>query len=287
MRHVILLCLLLGACSATRAPGAAPSPPTLAVRGAILLPDGALLDDRVVLIAGERISAVGAARDVAIPAGTTVAGGPGTWVIPGLIDAHVHFFQSGGLYTRPDAFDLTARVPYAEERARIRDRLDETFARYLASGVTAVLDAGPMWNFEVRARAAASRLAPRVEVAGPLIASVPRPQLALDDPPILEILTPEAARAEVRRQAEHKPDARYLRADVTVAAEGRAAIETFFAGVFRDHPDVHCEITERKVEGDVVVFHERITGTERPVESAPVRYRVEGGLIRSVELPAR
>ena len=29
--------------------------------------------------------------------------GKGKWVIPGMIDAHVHFFQSGNLYTRPDA----------------------------------------------------------------------------------------------------------------------------------------------------------------------------------------
>jgi len=44
-------------------------------------------------------------------------------VIPGLVDAHVHFFQSGGLYTLPDAIDLRTRMPYAQEVARIKQRL--------------------------------------------------------------------------------------------------------------------------------------------------------------------
>ena len=47
----------------------------------------------------------------------------GKRVIPGLVDAHVHFFQSGGLCTLPDAIDLRTRMPYAQEVARIKQRL--------------------------------------------------------------------------------------------------------------------------------------------------------------------
>ena len=36
----------------------------------------------------------------------------GKVVMPGLIDAHVHLFQSGGLYTRPDAMNLTGIRSY-------------------------------------------------------------------------------------------------------------------------------------------------------------------------------
>ncbi len=32
--------------------------------------------------------------------------------MPGMTDAHIHFFQSGGLYTRPDVIDLRSKVPY-------------------------------------------------------------------------------------------------------------------------------------------------------------------------------
>lgn len=98
--------------------------------------------------------------------------------VPGLFDAHVHFFQSGGLYTRPDIVDLTSRVPYADERAAVRASLDRTLARYLPSGVTSVVDmGGSPWNLDVRAHAGRTALAPRVQVAGPLLASVSRPQL--------------------------------------------------------------------------------------------------------------
>ena len=104
-------------------------------------------------------------------------------MIPGLVDSHVHFFQSGNLYTRPDAADFNAVVPYADEVARNKARLDATFKVWLASGVTGVVDiGGPFWNFDVRDRAAASAAAPRMAVAGPLISMVDRPQLDLGDP---------------------------------------------------------------------------------------------------------
>lgn len=179
----------------------------LVVRGHVVRPDGTVLDDGVVVIEGNRIVRVGPAADVATPAGAEVVGGPDRWVIPGLIDAHVHFFQSGSIYTRPDSIDLTAHVPYVQERAAIRAKIDDVFRRYLRSGVTAVVDmGGPQWNFEVRERAARSPLAPRVAVAGPLLSSVARPQLALDDPPIIQVTEPDGARRAVRAQLRRRPD---------------------------------------------------------------------------------
>src|SRR5581483_7477676 len=81
----------------------------------------------------------------------------GKWVVPGLVDAHVHFFQSGNLYTRPDVADFNAVVPYLDEVARNKARLPATFKVWLASGVTSVVDiGGPYWNFEMR-RAARRR----------------------------------------------------------------------------------------------------------------------------------
>jgi predicted amidohydrolase YtcJ len=54
----------------------------------------------VVLVRGDRILAVGPASDFPVPADAIRIDAAGRWIIPGLIDAHVHFFQSGGLYTR-------------------------------------------------------------------------------------------------------------------------------------------------------------------------------------------
>lgn len=165
-----------------------------------------LADATVVMRAG-RIRAVGPRDRVPLPPDAEVIDARGKWIIPGLIDAHVHFFQSGGLYTRPDVIDLREVRPYAEERRGIAQRLPQTFARYLASGVTAVLDTGgPRWNFEVRQRAAETPLAPRVAVAGPLISTIANEVLALDDPPIIQTDTPQAARASAREQLARRPD---------------------------------------------------------------------------------
>jgi imidazolonepropionase-like amidohydrolase len=194
-------------------PSSAPSPssrPTLAIVGATVVhPDGPRASDpeQTILIAGHRIVTVGPAASTAIPAGARVVDGHGKWVIPGLIDGHVHFFQSANPYTRPDAFDATDVVPYADEVARNKARLAATFQVWLASGVTSVVDAGgPMWNFDVRTAAAATALAPRVQVAGPLISMVSRSQLALDDPPIIQVSSPEEARALAERLVARRPE---------------------------------------------------------------------------------
>jgi imidazolonepropionase-like amidohydrolase len=165
------------------------------------------MPDATVVIRGERIVAVGPRASTKVPDGATRIDGHGRWLIPGMIDGHVHFFQSGNLYTRPDVADFNAVVPYAQEVARNKARLLATFKVWLASGVTSVIDVGgPFWNFEVRDAANKSDAAPRVATTGPLISMVARPQLELDDPPIIKIDSPQAARDLVARELPHKPD---------------------------------------------------------------------------------
>ena len=165
------------------------------------------LADATVVISGARIAAVGPRASTRIPRDAQRIDASGKWLIPGLIDGHVHFFQSGNLYTRPDVADFNAVVPYAQEVARNKARLPATFKVWLASGVTGVIDVGgPFWNFEVRDAAEKSTAAPRVQTTGPLISMVARPQLDLGDPPIVKIDSADAARALVAREMEHKPD---------------------------------------------------------------------------------
>lgn len=167
----------------------------------------AVAREQTIVIEGQRIRAVGDSARVRAPEGATVIDARGKWVVPGLVDAHVHFFQSGNLYTRPDAADFNAWMPYAKEVERNQARLPATFKVWLASGVTSVVDVGgPFWNFEVRDLAARTAAAPRVAVAGPLISMVDRPQLDLGDPPIIRIGSPEEARDLVARELARKPD---------------------------------------------------------------------------------
>ena len=167
----------------------------------------AVATNSTIIINGNRIERVGPAGSTPVPKDATRIDGKGKWVVPGLIDAHVHFFQSGNLYTRPDVADFNAVVPYAKEVERNKARLAATFKVWLASGVTSVVDiGGPFWNFEMRDAALASAAAPRVAVAGPLISMIDRVKLDLGDPPIIKIGSPDAARALVQRELERKPD---------------------------------------------------------------------------------
>ena len=70
----------------------------LAIVHANVLPiSGAEIRDGTVLIQGGRISAVGAAGAVAIPAGTPTLDAAGGWLMPGIIDVHSHM----GVYPWP------------------------------------------------------------------------------------------------------------------------------------------------------------------------------------------
>src|SRR4030095_4514686 len=61
------------------------------------------------VVDGRGIRDIGPRNEVRVPNNAQVIDARGKWVLPGLIDAHVHFSQSGGLYTRPDAIDLRSR----------------------------------------------------------------------------------------------------------------------------------------------------------------------------------
>src|SRR2546428_4616578 len=102
----------------------------------------AIASNTTVIIAGSRIEAIGPAGSTPVPAGAARIDGKGKWVVPGLIDSHVHFFQSGNLYTRPDVADFNTWMPYAKEVERNKARLPATFKIWLASGVTSVVDIG-------------------------------------------------------------------------------------------------------------------------------------------------
>src|SRR5260370_4647547 len=181
----------------------------------IALVDGTLIDpshnevrqpstNTSIIIDGDRIERI---APKILETGTRVIDCKGKFILPGYIDTHIHFFQSADLFTRPDIVDLNSVCPYRDQVAGIKSHLDDTFARYLRSGIPSVVDVGgPFWNFDVRKRANSTAEAPRVAVAGPLISSVSRPQLDLGDPPIVQINNPDQAREFVRKLAAQNPD---------------------------------------------------------------------------------
>jgi imidazolonepropionase-like amidohydrolase len=219
---------------------------TALVGGTIINPsDGKIIENAVITMDGDTIQSVASSNGKDLPPPSESIDCQGKFVLPGYIDTHVHFFQSADLFTRPDVVDLTKVRPYKDELAWIKSRLDDTFNRYLQCGITSVVDVGgPMWNFDVRKRAASSENAPRVAVAGPLISSVARPQLDLGDPPIVKIDTPEQAREFVRKLAAKEPD--YVKIWYVVTPD--SPVETF-------RPIVHAVVEESHARKLRVAVH--------------------------------
>lgn len=163
--------------------------------------------DQTVLIEHDRIAASGPSKKVKVPANATVIDGSGKYLMPGMTDAHIHFFQSGGLYTRPDAINLNSVYPYEKDQRWIIDNLKGLMARYLACGITTVIDVGgPMYNYTFRDSVNAQIAAPHALVTGPLTSTYLPQNLDKKDPPIIKVTTPEEARELVKKQLPFKPD---------------------------------------------------------------------------------
>ncbi len=159
------------------------------------------LGDAAVVVRDDRIAAVGRRQDQSVPSEARVIDHSGRWMIPGLIDAHVHLTHSASLYTQPGGLDLRAYRAIADERARTRATLHDTFARYVASGITGVVDRGGAWwsldNRDLAGQLRPQHPAPRVVVAGPMLATYQPTNFAGDEPSAWHVETAAQARAAV------------------------------------------------------------------------------------------
>ena len=132
----------------------------------------------------------------------------GKWIVPGLIDAHVHYSQTGWVDGRPDAMDLRARFPYDSTVAHLEAHPEIFFRSYLCSGVTGTFDVGGYpWTWGMRARAEASNAAPRVAAAGPLLSTMDHWLNLPASRQFVHTANDSAARAGVRMAARYDSDA--------------------------------------------------------------------------------
>ncbi len=158
---------------------------------------GPPIERAVVLIDGDRLTCVGSVEACPVPAGAERIDVSGRFVTPGLVDAHVHFSQTGWHDGRPDGISAPNLYPYEETARAARANPQRWFRSYLCSGITAVYDVGGHpWTTALPARAEHDPSAPHVRAAGPLITHASVPSLNLDD----EIYTflPMSTSAEVQ-----------------------------------------------------------------------------------------
>ena len=130
---------------------------TLALVDVTVIPmrDEAVLEDHMLVVAGDRILAVEPTDRSRLPEGTQVVEGEGRYLTPGLWDMHVHVLSDP------------------------KDAVERTFPLLIANGITGVRDMGTELPIliEVREQLAAdqSLIAPRLYAAGPLLDGIRKP----------------------------------------------------------------------------------------------------------------
>ncbi|MGC3945826.1 MAG: amidohydrolase family protein [Chryseolinea sp.] len=168
---------------------------------------GKIITGASVLIKEGNIEEVFTNKKYKLPPGTTVFDGTGKYIMPGMTDAHIHFCQSGGLYTRPDGFNFTKIVPYEVERKETFNNTGDFLTRYLRMGITTVADVGgPFTNFAIRDSISRLQLSPGVLVTGPLFSMVEDKPLDNGAAPIVKTTTIEEADALFDKMLPLKPD---------------------------------------------------------------------------------
>ena len=124
-------------------PATAHSPRPLVLKGGtVIRPAFEDIEDGVVVTQDNQIVCVGGRPDCEIPANSEIRDMRGKYILPGLVDAHVHLSFTGWLDTRPDSVDLSDAYPYDETVAALRSEPGRWHRSYLCSGVTAVFDLG-------------------------------------------------------------------------------------------------------------------------------------------------
>ncbi|MFT7461560.1 MAG: imidazolonepropionase-like amidohydrolase [Planctomycetota bacterium] len=95
------------------------------------------IEDAVVIVVGERITAVGTAGDIAVPANAEIIDAKGLWMIPGMMNMHVHM---GLVLPGKVAAELAN-----ETEAELVLRMAAYAEQILQAGVTTIRSPGNSW----------------------------------------------------------------------------------------------------------------------------------------------
>jgi imidazolonepropionase-like amidohydrolase len=187
---LVIIVLLLSACTPAATPTPTPltavpatvtSAPTASVSASIYaitdvtivdVENGIAVPGQTVIVVGDRIDKISAQGKLGIPEGAVIISGHGLYLMPGLVDAHVHYFD-----------------------APVFGRL------MIANGVLLVRDMGMPNEYILKLREELNRgeiLGPEMIATGAILDGNP-PQLATIS---IGISTPEEGRAAVQKQAD-------------------------------------------------------------------------------------
>ncbi len=168
-----------------------------------------LIPNQTVVIANDLIVNIQPSTKIKNPASATVIDGTGKYLLPGLTDAHIHFFQNGGLYARPDAIDFRNKMPYNKEIELSHQTMEDKLRRYLQNGITNVIDVGATNNFlKQRDLFKNASYAPSIYMTGPLLTTY-EPKVfenLKDDEPFSLVKTIDDGIKMIQQQLPYHPD---------------------------------------------------------------------------------
>ena len=173
--------------------------------GTVIVGDGTVIPNGTVVVTGDRVTCVGGANACVVPPSADAVNVAGRFITPGLVDAHVHFSQTGWLDGRPDGLPAPEIYPYLETSRYNRDHPERWHRSYLCSGITAVFDVGGHpWTTTLPAASESIPDAAHVRAAGPLITHATRTALMANDElyTFLPMDTPEEVSESVRKLVE-------------------------------------------------------------------------------------
>lgn len=139
--------------------------PATVIRHATLLDGrgGPPIRDAVVIVRGDRIQAAGTADQISVPADAAhVIDARGQWLMPGMIDLHIHLSGQRG----------ANQGAYPNSEAAIGIRSNELMESLVRAGITTVVDRGTEGDVALRLKEAVQReiiIGPRVFWSGAII----------------------------------------------------------------------------------------------------------------------
>lgn len=131
------------------------------------------VENATLLIQGNEIICVG---DCEIPSGATVHDARGKYIMPGLIDLHVHNALSGWIDSLPGIFgiDVSDKFPYEKTFNNLKKNQNPIQRSQLCSGVTTVFEPGGFpWGYQMQQATQHATNTPRYITAGPILTSLP------------------------------------------------------------------------------------------------------------------
>ncbi|MDC6351961.1 amidohydrolase family protein [Zeaxanthinibacter sp. PT1] len=128
------------------------------------------IENATIIISNDEVTCLGTCE---IPEKVKIINAASKFIIPALIDLHVHYSMGGWLDSFPIPGlipDVSERYPYEEVVKKLKNHPERIHQSYLCSGVTTIFDTGGYpWLFDVRKTAMNSIKAPRFYTTGPLL----------------------------------------------------------------------------------------------------------------------